>query len=232
MAWVASLSDTPKEADLAKMGTRQAPLHRVLRRLPRPGAQGPAGGRHPVACRRRALRLHEPRGGLRPDHGTGRKMMPGFTTSPRPTRTPLSASSSATSAEAGAPASADAPPPRIPYRFNGYNRWVDSKGYPAISPPWGTLSAIDLNTGEYLWKVTLGRVQGIDGEGHPPDRDRELRRPGRDGRKPALHRARRRTACSGPSTSARARFSGSSRCPASAFATPEHLHGERPPVSW
>lgn len=30
------------------------------------------------------------------------------------------------------------------------------KGYPAIAPPWGTLSAIDLNTGRYCWKDTLG----------------------------------------------------------------------------
>lgn len=41
---------------------------------------------------------------------------------------------------------------------NGLTRFFDSSGYPAIKPPWGTLNAIDLNTGEYLWKVPLVRA--------------------------------------------------------------------------
>lgn len=44
----------------------------------------------------------------------------------------------------------------IQYRADGYNRFLDSKKMPAVSPPWGSLSAIDLNTGEYRWQVTLG----------------------------------------------------------------------------
>ena len=42
------------------------------------------------------------------------------------------------------------------YRFAGYRRFLDPDGYPAIAPPWGTLNAINLNTGEYLWKINLG----------------------------------------------------------------------------
>lgn len=45
---------------------------------------------------------------------------------------------------------------KSPYEFEGYERWRDSAGYPAIKPPWGTLSAIDLNTGEYRWRISLG----------------------------------------------------------------------------
>ena len=43
-----------------------------------------------------------------------------------------------------------------PYVFNGYTRFLDPDGYPAIAPPWGTLSAINVNTGEYAWKIPLG----------------------------------------------------------------------------
>tara|TARA_Y100001935_G_scaffold93147_1_gene77419 strand:- start:32954 stop:35077 length:2124 start_codon:yes stop_codon:yes gene_type:complete len=48
-------------------------------------------------------------------------------------------------------------PSLLPYRHSGYQKFLDSQGLPAISPPWGTLSAIDLNTGEYKWRIPLGR---------------------------------------------------------------------------
>lgn len=42
------------------------------------------------------------------------------------------------------------------YTFTGYRKFLDPEGYPAIAPPWGTLNAIDLKTGKYLWKIPLG----------------------------------------------------------------------------
>ena len=45
---------------------------------------------------------------------------------------------------------------RSPYSSTGYHRFLYDKKYPAVKPPWGTLNAIDINTGEYLWKVPLG----------------------------------------------------------------------------
>ena len=42
------------------------------------------------------------------------------------------------------------------YVLTGYHKFLDPDGYPAIAPPWGTLNAIDLKTGKYLWKVPLG----------------------------------------------------------------------------
>jgi quinoprotein glucose dehydrogenase len=51
------------------------------------------------------------------------------------------------------------------YRFTGYRRFLDPDGYPAIAPPWGTLSAINLNTGEYVWKVPLGEYPELATQG-------------------------------------------------------------------
>ena len=55
-----------------------------------------------------------------------------------------------------------------PYTHTGYNRWLDTNGYPAIKPPWGTLNAIDLNTGATLWQTTLGEFPELTAKGIPP----------------------------------------------------------------
>ncbi len=55
-----------------------------------------------------------------------------------------------------------------PYRLDGYVKFLDAKGYPGINPPWGSLSAIDLNTGEYRWKITLGEFKELTAQGIPP----------------------------------------------------------------
>ncbi|HMD21402.1 MAG TPA: PQQ-binding-like beta-propeller repeat protein [Alloacidobacterium sp.] len=51
------------------------------------------------------------------------------------------------------------------YRFTGYRKFLDPDGYPAIAPPWGTLNAIDLNTGKYLWKINLGEYPELAAKG-------------------------------------------------------------------
>lgn len=55
-----------------------------------------------------------------------------------------------------------------PFINNGWTRFFDSDGYPAVKPPWGTLNAIDLNTGEYLWRVPLGEFPELTKKGIPP----------------------------------------------------------------
>jgi len=64
------------------------------------------------------------------------------------------------------PSAASASPAAvIPYRFTGYNKFLDPDGYPAVAPPWGTLSAIDLNTGDYAWRIPLGEYPELAEQG-------------------------------------------------------------------
>jgi len=61
--------------------------------------------------------------------------------------------------------SSEPPPPDMKYRFTGYHKFLDPDGYPAIAPPWGTLNAINLNTGEYVWKINLGEYPELAAKG-------------------------------------------------------------------
>jgi quinoprotein glucose dehydrogenase len=62
---------------------------------------------------------------------------------------------------------ANVPPPPLAmkYHLTGYNRFLDPEGYPAVAPPWGTLNAIDLNTGEDLWKIPFGEYPALAATG-------------------------------------------------------------------
>ncbi|WP_138993151.1 PQQ-binding-like beta-propeller repeat protein [Larkinella sp. C7] len=55
-----------------------------------------------------------------------------------------------------------------PYHHTGFTRWYDRAGYPVSRPPWGTLTAIDLNTGEHQWQVPLGEYPELVAKGIPP----------------------------------------------------------------
>jgi quinoprotein glucose dehydrogenase len=62
--------------------------------------------------------------------------------------------------------SSSAPPPAVmKYLFTGYHKFLDMDGYPAVATPWGTLNAINLNTGEYVWKIPLGEYPELAAKG-------------------------------------------------------------------
>lgn len=61
-----------------------------------------------------------------------------------------------TGADASAAVSASTSPYDLPYRHSGYKRLFDPDGYPILTPPWGTLNAINLDTGTIAWQIALG----------------------------------------------------------------------------
>jgi len=56
-------------------------------------------------------------------------------------------------------------PNRLKYRSDGESIFLDPDGYPAITPPWGTLNAIDLNTGQMRWKIPFGEIPELAAKG-------------------------------------------------------------------
>ena len=51
---------------------------------------------------------------------------------------------------------------KVPYAVGGFGRFKDDRGFPVVKPPWGTLHAIDLNSGEYVWTVPLGHEEALN----------------------------------------------------------------------
>jgi quinoprotein glucose dehydrogenase len=56
-------------------------------------------------------------------------------------------------------------PSWLKYRSDGESIFLDPDGYPAVTPPWGTLNAIDLNRGEIRWRIPLGEVPALAAKG-------------------------------------------------------------------
>jgi quinoprotein glucose dehydrogenase len=52
-------------------------------------------------------------------------------------------------------------PTDLKYAIDGYNKFLDPDGYPAVAPPWGTLNAIDLNSGKLVWQIPFGEYPAL-----------------------------------------------------------------------
>jgi quinoprotein glucose dehydrogenase len=70
-----------------------------------------------------------------------------------------------TGVDKGADPTLLADPSRLKYRSDGESIFLDPDGHPAITPPWGTLNAIDLNSGRIRWKIPFGEFPKLAAQG-------------------------------------------------------------------
>ncbi|MBO0949224.1 outer membrane protein assembly factor BamB family protein [Fibrella forsythiae] len=162
MAWIFKLRATPKEDELAHLSPGQRVYTVSCQTCHGPERKGNPKSGYPslvdISTRRNKAYVSQVVSG-------GKGMMPGFTQLTGEEKQALlsflfdeekkEVSAYPRRAKAGAKA------PEQPYKITGYNRFVDSQGLPAIAPPWGTLTAIDLNTGQHRWQVPLGDVTSV-----------------------------------------------------------------------
>lgn len=167
MAWVLTMIDAPKQDALAHLSTGAR-----LYTLQCASCHGPERKGNPKSGFPSLIDINQrrDRAYVMQVVSQGKGMMPGFTTLKPEEKQALVAFLFGDEKQemAGVATAKGAQPPQLPYKTTGYNKFLDSKGYPAISPPWGTLNAINLNTGELVWKNTLGEFKELTAKGIPP----------------------------------------------------------------
>lgn len=103
---------------------------------------------------------------------TGRRMMPGFNNLTKEEKNAIVSFISNNTIEQvkkyTGPVEKEDNAPKPLYGFTGYNKFLTKEGYPAIDPPWGTLNAINLNTGQLEWRIPLGEFEELKAKGIPP----------------------------------------------------------------
>lgn len=165
--WLYKLVDTPKQDELAHLSPGQRVYTQRCMSCHGPERKGNPRSGYPSLVN---IGQRRDRAYVMQTVSNGRGMMPGFTTLTPEEKNALVSflfDDEKQEATGQASASANSKQPYLPYKITGYIKFQDSKGLPAIAPPWGTLNAIDLNTGEYLWKIPLGEEKALKAKGIP-----------------------------------------------------------------
>ena len=154
----------------------------ILKMIPRPAPAASANGRelyltHCSSCHQKDLKGTPPEFpslagiGRRYTSGevsglirAGQGRMPAFGHLPRPVVAAMT-DYLMTGREGGPAEGGGANPYWSKYTIDGYNKFLDPDGYPAVAPPWGTLNAIDMDRGEIAWKIPFGEFPELAAKG-------------------------------------------------------------------
>ena len=144
----------------ARAAQRQVAVRIELRQLPRRRSEGFAD----EAVARRHWRRDEPASNSLASDSTGNRAHAGLCAAARQHRRKRSRQFPRHGSRRCRRA-AGSNPNYLKYRSTGFNIFLDTDGYPAITPPWGTLNAIDLNKGEIRWKIPFGEYPKLAAQG-------------------------------------------------------------------
>jgi len=164
MAWILSMKNTPKESEMSALSPGEKVYTTYCPTCHGQQRKGNAKSGYPSL-----INIGERRDKAFVNNliTSGKGMMPGFTMLTAAEKQSLVSflfGDEKTEAVSGATVSKKTV---LPYQSTGYNKFLDQNGLPAISPPWGTLNAINLNTGDYLWKIPFGEVASLKSLGFP-----------------------------------------------------------------
>ena len=164
MAWILTMKDTPKASELSSLSPGEKVYMTYCPTCHGPQRKGNAKSGYPSLI---DIGSRRDKAFVSTLITSGKGMMPGF---PMLTADEKQALIAFLFGDEKLEAVSNTPESKktyLPYQSTGYNKFLDSKGLPAISPPWGTLNAIDLNTGEFLWKIPFGEVPELKAKGVP-----------------------------------------------------------------
>ncbi len=161
MAWILTMKETPKQDKLALLPTGERIYTTMCMACHGADRKGNAKSGYPSLV---DINTKRDKAFVTQLITNGKGMMPGFTTINASDKQALVAFLFGEEKKE-ASASNGAKTPYLPYVSTGYNKFLDNKGLPAIAPPWGTLNAINLNTGEYLWKIPFGEEESLKAKG-------------------------------------------------------------------
>ncbi|MGF7214249.1 quinoprotein glucose dehydrogenase [Spirosoma lacussanchae] len=162
--WIFTMIDAPKSDELAHLSPGQRIYTQNCISCHGPERKGNARSGYPSLV---DIGQRRDRPYVTQIISNGKGMMPGFTALSATDRQALVAflfGDEKQEVAGGSPYPSKVKEPYLPYKVTGYIKFQDSKGLPAIAPPWGTLNAINLNTGEYLWKIPLGQEPALAGK--------------------------------------------------------------------
>lgn len=166
MAWILTMVDTPKQSELAHLSEGAKTYTLYCSVCHGPERKGNVKSGYPSLV---DIQSRQSRDYVKNIVSNGKGMMPGFTTLKAEEKGALMAFLFGDEKQeaTGVVKTNTMKNRALPYKTTGYNKFLDSQGYPAIAPPWGTLSAINLNTGEYVWKNVFGEFKELTEKGIP-----------------------------------------------------------------
>ncbi|CAG5068777.1 Quinoprotein glucose dehydrogenase [Dyadobacter sp. CECT 9623] len=164
MAWILTMKDTPKASEMSSLSPGEKVYTTYCTTCHGPQRQGNAKSGYPSLV---DIGTRRDRAFVSQIVSSGKGMMPGFPMLTADEKQALVAFLFGDEKVEAASEVAASDKTYLPYQSTGYNKFLDKNGLPAIAPPWGTLNAIDLNTGKYLWKIPFGETESLKAKGAP-----------------------------------------------------------------